>query len=252
VPDWLEQADYNEQIQVLKESRQGISRSPVHPVYGAESRSRPVKRDTESIRVQQRQASGRKVKAVLITLLVLGVLGGGAWAGWEFYVKPNMPSSSPEVTAAPAPGLSTPLPPATGAETTLPTVVPEPRRTASRAARLGPEERRLVDSNVLGFFGSGSTTGLIVRIEFRKPVNLSGIRDGQIVDARDETGRPIATLGGATAEIKTSDDPTGAMSLRLFVPGAEAARASDSLRSLSLQLGPATIRARYDKALLSR
>jgi hypothetical protein len=42
------------------------------------------------------------------------------------------------------------------------------------------------------------------------------------------------------------------MSLRLFIRGTEAAQVSDALRSLALQVGPATIRAKYDKALLSR
>jgi serine/threonine protein kinase len=255
VPDWLEQADYNEQMQVLKESKQGISRSPVHPVFGTDSRSRPVKRDTESIRVKQREAAGRKRKAVLITLLVLAVLGGGAWAGWEFYVKPNLPSSSTEaLSVPPPPPLVGPGARASGSgpEVTLPTAVPEPAKPASRASKLSPEERRLVDSNVMGFFPSGSTSGLIVRIAFRKSVNLSGLRDGRIVDARDEAGRSIAALDGAAAEIRTSDDPTGAMSLRLFIRGTEAAQVSDALRSLALQVGPATIRAKYDKALLSR
>jgi hypothetical protein len=223
-------------------------------VYGAESRSRPVKRDTESIRVRQRQETGRKVKGVLITLVVLGVLGGGAWAGWEFYVKPNMPSSSPDSTAGLSTGPATPLPPATGAEATLPTAVPEPKKTATRASKLGPEERRLLDANVLGFFTTSDRQGLIIVIEFRQPVNVAGIQSARILSAVDESGRPVASLEGTDAEIRRmgTDDPTGAMRIRLFARGADVAATSGSLRSISVLLGPATIRARYDKALFSR
>jgi serine/threonine protein kinase len=254
VPDWLEKADYNEQMQGLKENRQTPFHSPVHPVVGADSRSRPVKRDTESIRTQQRQEAERKRNAVLITLLVLAVLGGGAWAGWQFYVKPNIPSSAPVTltpSSEPPPVAAAPVPPGSGPEETLPTPLPEPR-SVSRSARLGPEERRLVDPNVIGFFPTGDRQGLNVVVLFRKPVNLSGIREARILDARDETGRAVASLGGAAAEIRTTDDPTGAMRVRFFIRGAEPAAAADTLRALALQVGPATIRTKYDKALLSR
>ena len=137
VPDWLEQAGYDEQIQVMSESRQGISRSPVHPVFGGETRSRSVKRDTESIRTKQRAEAARKRKAVLITLLVLALLGGGAWAGWEFYVKPNLPSSSRErpTRSSGPPVASGPLPSGSGAEATLPT-------PAARAEEAGQPDRQ--------------------------------------------------------------------------------------------------------------
>ncbi len=250
VPDWLEQAGYDEQIQVLSDGSRNSSRSPVHPAVGAQSRSRSIKRDTESFRVRKREATGRKVKAVLITLLVLSLLGGGAWAGWEFYVKPNMPSSAPvALSPSDSPGTA---PAGGGFEEPLPTLPKEQPRPDNRNARLGADERRLVDSNVMGFFPSGSTTGLIVRIEFRRPVNLAGIREGRILEARDEAGRSIGTLSGISTEIRTSDDPTGAMSVRLFIRGTEAAQTSPDLRMLVLQLGPATIRAKYDKALFSR
>jgi hypothetical protein len=42
------------------------------------------------------------------------------------------------------------------------------------------------------------------------------------------------------------------MRIRLFVPGDAAAEASGSLRSIVVQIGPASIRAKYDKELLSR
>jgi serine/threonine protein kinase len=253
VPDWLEQAGYDEQIQVMSESRQGISRSP-HPVFGAESRSRPVKRDTEAIFVKKRAEAARKRKAVLITVLVLGVLGGGAWAGWEFYVKPNMPAGAP-ATLDPAPPVrpvaSGPLPSGSGAEATLPSPVPEPKRPVSRSAKLGPEERRLVDSNVLGFFHTADRQGLNVVVFFRKPVNLSGVQSARIVGAADDSGQPLPALSGVEAEVRLTDDPTGAMRVRLFIRGDAAANASTSLRSIVLQIGPATIRAKYDKNLFS-
>ena len=44
-------------------------------------------------------------------------------------------------------------------------------------------------------------------------------------------------------------DPTGAMRVRLFVRGAEAAETRAALASVSVQIGPATIRARFDKSL---
>ena len=174
----------------------------------------------------------------------------GHWAGWEFYVKPNMPSSAPvALSPSDSPGTA---PAGGGFEEPLPTLPKEQPRPDNRNARLGADERRLVDSNVMGFFPSGSTTGLIVRIEFRRPVNLAGIREGRILEARDEAGRSIGTLSGISTEIRTSDDPTGAMSVRLFIRGTEAAQTSPDLRMLVLQLGPATIRAKYDKALFSR
>ena len=250
VPDWLEQADYNEQMQVLKESRQGISRSPVHPVYGADTRSRSVKRDTESIRVKQKAETSRKVKAAAIVILVLAILGGGAWAGWEYYVKPNMPSGEPVTLAPPAPPPSVP---GTAVEATLPTAVPEPRKPVSRAAKLGPEERRLVDANVLGFLTSKDAQGLIVIVKFRKPANISGIQSAQILGAVDEAGRSMPALAGADAELRPSgtDDPTGAMGIRLFIRGEKAAVSGD-LRTISVQIGMATLHARYDKELFSR
>lgn len=251
VPDWLEQADYNEQIQVLKESRQGISRSPVHPVMGPDTRSRSVKRDTESIRIKKKAETSRKVKAAAIVIIVLGILGGGAWAGWTFYVKPNMPSGEPVTLNVPPPP---PVAPATAADATLPTAVPDSKKPVSRAAKLGPEERRLVDANVLGFFTSKDAQGLIVVVEFRQPANISGFSSAQILGAVDATGRSIASLAGADAEIRRSgnDDPTGAMRIRLFVRGREAAELSGDLLTITVQIGAATVRARYDKALFSR
>jgi serine/threonine protein kinase len=253
VPDWLEQAGYDDQIQVMNESRQGISRSP-HPVFGGETRSRAVKRDTESIRTKQRAEAARKRKAVFITLFVLSLLGGGAWAGWEFYLKPNLPSSitgrAEPVPPAP-PIASGPLPSGSGAEATLPTPLPEPKRPVSRTARLGPEERRLVDSNVLGFFHTADRQGLNVVVFFRKPVNVSGVQSARIVSASDDSGQPLPALSGVEAEIRLTDDPTGAMRVRLFVRGDAAANASGSLRSIAVQIGPATIRAKYDKNLFS-
>jgi hypothetical protein len=124
----------------------------------------------------------------------------------------------------------------------------------SRAAKLGPEERRLVDSNVLGFFTSGDRTGLIVVVEFKRPVNVSGIQTARIVSASDESGRSLPALAGMEAELRRmgTDDPTGAMRIRLFARGEEAAAAAGSLRTIAVQLGTATVRARYDKALFSR
>jgi hypothetical protein len=144
--------------------------------------------------------------------------------------------------------------PATAVETALPTPAPEPKRPVSRAAKLGPEERRLFDANVLGFFTSSDRQGLIVVVEFRQPANLSGISSAQFLSATDEAGRSVAALAGTEAEIRRTgtDDPTGAMRVRLFVRGENAAVASGDLRTVQVQLGPATIRARYDKALFSR
>lgn len=254
VPDWLEQAGYDEQMQGLGESRQGISRSPAHPVFGGEVRSRPVaRRDTESIRRKQREEAGRKRNVVLVTLLVLSVLGGGAWAGWEFYVKPNLPgaSSEPGPSKLPPPGSAQSRPSGTGAEAPLPTAVPEPARPLSRAARLGPEERRLVDENVRGFRTSSDATGLNVIIYFKEPVNVSGITTARVVAASDEGGRSLPRLANSQAELRQSltDDPTGAMRLRIFVRGEDAASASLTVRTLGVQIGPATIRARHDKTL---
>lgn len=253
VPDWLEQADYNEQMQVLNESQQGISRPKVHPAFGGEVRSRPVvRRDTESIRTKQREEASRKRKAVLVTLLVLGVLGGGAWAGWEFYVKPNLPSGEPPTLSIPAPPVAPPA--GSAGEAALPTVVPEPARPSSRSTRLGPEERRLVDRNVLGYFATGGSDGLNLVIHLREPANMSGIDSARIVSATDAAGRSVPALAGAEAELRrsVSADPTGMLRIPLFVHGQDAARASEAARVIAVQIGPATIRARYDKALFSR
>jgi hypothetical protein len=130
--------------------------------------------------------------------------------------------------------------------------VPEPKRPVSRTAKLGAEERRLVDSNVLGFFTSGDRQGLIVVVRFRKPVNISGFQVAQVVGASDESGQPLQALAGVDAELRqTAEDPTGAMRVRLFVRGVDAAEAASSLRSIVVQIGPATIRAKYDKELFS-
>jgi len=252
MPDWLEQADYNEQMQVISESKQGLSRSPVHPAFGGEVRSRPVvRRDTESIRVREREAAGRKRQAVLVTLLVVAVLGGGAWAGWEFYVKPNLPgassdSGSPSLTP-PRTARSRPAGP--GAVTTLPSPAPEPSTRTTR--QLGAEERRLVDGNVRGFFSNADSQGLILVVHFRRGVNISGIGSARIVGASDETGRTIPALTGAQAEVRQTGiaDPTGAMRVRLLVRGEDAAAAREALRTVAIQLGPATVRARFDRTL---
>jgi hypothetical protein len=143
------------------------------------------------------------------------------------------------------------LPYGSGAEAKLPTSVPEPRKAVSRSAKLGPEERRLVDSNVLGFFRTADRQGLNVVVFFRKPVNLSGVQGARIVSAADDTGQSLPALAGVEAEIRLTDDPTGAMRVRLFIRGDAAGNASASLRSIVVQIGPATIRARYDKELFS-
>ncbi len=250
VPDWLEQADYNEQMQVLSESRPNPVRSPVHPAFGGEPRSKPVRRDTESIRVKEREAAAaRKRNALLGTLLAVAVLGAGAWAGWEFYVKPNLPSSSEPALSPPRPRRPEPI--GADRDVPLPTAVPEPARPVSRAAKLGPEERRLVDGNVLGFFSSSDPAGLNVILHFRKPVNVSGISTARIVAASDAAGRSLPAVAGAAAEIRwtTSADPTGAMRLRIFVRGLEAAEARAALHSVAVQVGPATVHARFDQSL---
>lgn len=257
MPDWLEQADYNEQMQVISESKQGISRSPVHPAFGVETRSRPVKRDTESIRVRQQEASARKRSVALVTILVLAVLGGGAWAGWEFYVKPNLPSSSPEALALPAPPpVAVPAGVSPASEIVVPTPIPERAKPVSRAAKLGSAERRLVDSNVVGFYASADTQGkgLIIILEFRRPANVSGLEKARIVAASDGSGRSVSGVAGATAELRfnLSDDPTNLMRVRLYAVGEEAAGAATALRSISVEIGPATLRAKFDQRVLSR
>lgn len=257
MPDWLEQADYNEQMQVISESKQGIPRSPVvHPAFGGESRPRPVKRDTESIRVRQKEASSRKRTTVLVSLLVVAILGGGAWAGWTFYVKPNLPSSSPEALALPAPPDPASVAPPTAAEPVLPTAVPEPAKPVSRAAKLGPAERRLVDTNVAGFYASADTLGqggLIIIFRFREPANVSGLKSARILSASDASGRSVPGVAGATAEIRwnANDDPTSLVRVRLFAVGEEAAAAAASLRSISVEIGGATVRAKFDQRVLS-
>lgn len=258
MPDWLEQADYNEQMQVISESKQGIPRSPVvHPAFGGESRSRPIKRDTESIRVRQKEAAARKRTTVLVSILVLAILGAGGWAGWTYYVKPNLPSSSPEALALPAPPPATPAdtaPPAS--EVAPPKPAPEPAKPASRAAKLGPAERRLVDANVVGFYPSADTTGrgLSIILEFRQPANVSGLKSARIVSASDSSGRSVSGVSGTTAEIRwnISDDPTSLVRVRLYAVGEEAAAAAASLRSISVEIGAATIHAKFDQRVLSR
>lgn len=259
VPDWLEQAGYDEQMQGLGESRQGIARSPAHPVFGGEVRSRAVaRRDTESIRRKEREEqSSRRRNAVLVTLLVLSLLGGGAWAGWEFYVKPNLPGASSDSDAPTlrSPGGARPLPSGTGAEASLPTAIPEPARPPGRASRLGPEERRLVDGNVRGFFATSVTSseasGLNVVIYFKRSVNVSGISTARIVSAFDQTGASIPLLAGAQADLRSAtDDPTAAMRVQLFIRLDDAAAVSRTLGTITVQIGPATIRARYSTGLL--
>ena len=255
MPDWLEQADYGEQMQGIIESKQGISRSPVHPAVGAEPRSRPVRRDVDSLRIRQKQEAERKRTIVLVSALAVAVLGGGGWAGWQYYVKPNLPSSSPGSVALPAPRRPSraALPPA---RSVLPTAVPESPGSVNRAAKLGPEERRLVDRNVLGFYASPDTLGqgLSISIHFRQQANLSGIRSARISGASGESGQNVPGLAGAEAELRwgISDDPTGAMRVRLFVRGEAAAAAAGTVRSVAVQLGPATIHARFDRTLISR
>lgn len=256
MPDWLEQADYNEQIQVISESKQGISRSPVvHPAFGGEARPRPVKRDSESIRVREKQASARKRTTVLVSLLAVAVLGGGAWAGWTFYVKPNLPSSSPDALALPAPPDPASVAPPAAPEIALPTAVPEPAKPVNRAAKLSPAERRLVDSNVAGFYASADTMGrgLSIILEFRRPANVSGLKSARIVSASDASGRNVPGVAGTTAEIRLNlnDDPTSLVRVRLFAVGEEAAAAAASLRSISVEIGSATVRAKFDQRVLS-
>ena len=84
----------------------------------------------------------------------------------------------------------------------FPRPCPSRRRPVSRSAKLGPEERRLVDSNVLGFFYSGDRQGLNIVVWFRKPVNISGIQTARIVGAADDSGQPLAALAGVEAEIR--------------------------------------------------
>ncbi len=257
MPDWLEQADYNEQMQVISESKQGISRSPVvHPAFGGESRSRPIKRDTESIRVRQKEAAARKRTTVLVSILVAAILGAGGWAGWTYYVKPNLPSSSPETLALPAPPDPASAAPAAAPEIVLPTAIPEPAKTVSRAAMLGPAQRRLVDSNVVGFYPSADTMGrgLSLILEFRQPANVSGLKSARIVSASDASGRNVPGIAGTTAEIRwnLNDDPTSLVRVRLFAIGEEAAAAAAALRSISVEIGPATVRAKFDQRVLSR
>lgn len=259
VPDWLEQADYNEQMVVLSESKQGISRSPVHPVYGGEGRPRTAaaRRDnTEAIRTKKREEAARRMKAVGIAVLVLGILGGGAWAGWEFYVKPNLPGAQPE--SSPAPGASAsrsnkpPIPGGPGSDLTLPTAIPLPDQRDNRATRMGAAERRLVDSNVRGFASFDDGTGLTLILFFRRSVNVSGIPSAKIVSAADAAGRPLPALAGTDAEIRVSsatDDPTALLRLRLYARSAHAAATRESIRTITIQLGNATIRARFDQAL---
>jgi len=229
----------------------------VHPAFGGESRSRPIKRDTESIRVRQNEAAARKRTTVLVSVLVLAILGAGGWAGWTYYVKPNLPSSSPEALALPAPPPATPAdtaPPAS--EVVLPKPAPEPAKPASRAAKLGPAERRLVDANVVGFYPSADTTGrgLSIILEFRQPANVSGLKSARIVSASDSSGRSVSGVSGTTAEIRwnISDDPTSLVRVRLYAVGEEAAAAAASLRSISVEIGAATIRAKFDQRVLSR
>jgi serine/threonine protein kinase len=249
VPDWLEQADYNSQMQGLSDSRPNPVRSPAHPAFGVETRSKPVRRDTESIRVRERETAARKRNVVLGSLLAVVALGGGAWAGWEFYVKPNLPSTSEPALSPPRAARANPL--GLGGGSTLPTAIPEPAKAVSRAAKLGAEDRRLVDGNVLGFFSSADSAGLNVILHFRKPVDVSGISSARIVAASDASGRSVPGVAGASAEIRwtAAADPTGAMRVRLFVRGAEAAETRAALASVSVQIGPATIRARFDKSL---
>jgi serine/threonine protein kinase len=256
VPEWLEQADYNEQMAVMNDSRQGMSRSPVHPVYGSDNRPRTAtaRRDnTEAIRTRKKEATGRRLKAFAITLLVLGILGGGAWAGWEFYVKPNLPGAQADATPAlgATPGRSTKPPIPGGADAPLPTAIPAPDQRDNRSARLGAAERRLVDANVRGFFASGDQDGLILILYFRKSVNVSGIASARIVSAADAAGRPLAALSGIEAEIRysSSEDPTTLQKFRLYARGAQASALREAVRSVSVQIGPATIHARFDQGL---
>lgn len=185
---------------------------------------------------------------------MLLVLGGGAWSGWEFYVKPNLPGASAD--PLPPPVATRPRPSGSGADAPLPTAIPLPVREPSRAARLGPEERRLVDENVRGFFttsGTGSDVdGLNLVLYFKRPVNVSGIGNARIVSAFDETGASIPLLVGARAELRrsASDDPTEALRVPLFARMDDPAAISRSLRTITVQIGPATIRARYSAGLL--
>lgn len=126
----------------------------------------------------------------------------------------------------------------------------------SRAAKLGPAERRLVDSNVVGFYASADTMGrgLSIILEFRQPANVSGLKSARIVSASDASGRSVPGIAGTTAEIRwnLNDDPTSLVRVRLFAVGEEAAAAAASLRSISVEIGPATMRAKFDQRVLSR
>ena len=117
---------------------------------------------------------------------------------------------------------------------------------------MGAAERRLVDSNVRGFASFDDGTGLTLILFFRRSVNVSGIPSARIVSAADAAGRPLPALAGTDAEIRVSsatDDPTALLRLRLYARSAHAAATRESIRTIAIQLGNATIRARFDQAL---
>ncbi len=121
---------------------------------------------------------------------------------------------------------------------------------------LGPAQRRLVDSNVVGFYASADTMGrgLSIILEFRQPANVSGLKSARIISASDASGRSVPGIAGTTAEIRwnLNDDPTSLVRVRLFAVGEEAAAAATSLRSISVEIGSATMRAKFDPHVLSR
>ena len=179
VPDWLEQAGYDEQIQVMSESRQGISRSPSPgvrrrvPLEIREARHRVDPH--EAARGGRTEAQGRPHHAPRpVASSAAGRGPDGSSTSSRTCRPPRAERPTPLLPSPPSPPV--PSRPGPGPRPRFPLRCPSRRRPVSRTARLGPEERRLVDSNVLGFFYSADRQGLNVVVSFRKPVNVSGFQ----------------------------------------------------------------------------
>ncbi|MEI8334944.1 MAG: hypothetical protein WCH74_14000, partial [Chloroflexota bacterium] len=140
----------------------------------------------------------------------------------------------------------------------LPPARPAQRPTAAPpAAPASAEGRGLVTSNVVGFLpnpvASSGAKGAILLVGFRRPANVTGLRQVQIVEARDFDGKPIAGLEGSEADVLPADDPTGAGRIRIqladTIPHGDPRVAA--LAVVEIDVGPARFRAKLDKGVLS-
>ncbi len=260
-PDWLASSDRLEELAQVASAERNRWERP-----SGEVRSRTdaaARRRAETLRQakETQDARHRRRNAFLgAGFATLGLVVGGYFA-WDSVLRDEfarLRAGAPiEATPAPAP-VETHAPPAARAGASLSPARPAQRPTAAPpAAPASAEGRGLVTSNVAGFLpnpvASSGAKGAILLVGFRRPANVTGLKQVQIVEARDSDGRPIAGLEGSEAVVLPADDPTGAGRIRIqladTIPHGDPRVAA--LAVVEIDLGPARFRAKLDKGVLS-